>query len=698
MRIDNQIDISVIIVNYNVKEYLVQALSSIDRALTGITNEVYVVDNNSVDGSVTYLKTHFPQVKLVENNINLGFGRANNQALKMVKGKYIVLINPDTVVQEDTFKILLSFFASHDDAGAATCKIINPNGSFSVDCRHSIPTPRIALWKVMGLSKLFPKSRIFGQYNLTYMDSEKTDKVPAISGSFMMIKREVFQKTGYFDEQFFMYCEDIDLCFRIKEKGYEIYYVPDTQIIHYKSESTKKDNLDYVITFNRSLFKFFQKYYAPQSIFFFRWLVNTGIFLRGSLIYLKNFLKSHFAPILDTVLLNIIILLSFIIRLEIGRGFTWEDYTQQFWVINLIGTILFLSVSFYYEIYPKHRFSIQSIVKANIITFILLAFLTFFFKQFAFSRMVVLFTFILSPICMILWRSLLRMYHFGDRSALGKDLFSKRSVVVGRGVNAFDLFGKMKLFGGIENEMVGWITIDEKTNKIDLEEKTYLGTLKDLSEIVRIYKIRQVIFSAQSLSYEEILKTMSEFKNPLIVFKMVPSNLDVIIGKSDIERLDDFPLLDIDYSIGNRFNKVIKRFIDIAISLFIIIITLPIGLPSMLIHRVKNGKNPKFQNEDSYSKFMDRSQSRFLLFFYLMVYVFNGKLSLVGAPLRSDNNNVNGKRWYKKGLTGLVQINQENMHSKDDEVKFHLYYLKNQSTLLDMEILLKAIWKNLRKK
>ncbi len=387
------IKITVIIVNYNVKEYLAHSLFSIQRALKGIPSEIIVVDNNSVDGSISLLKSKFSEVILIENKENLGFGKANNQAIQLARGEFVVLINPDTVVQEDTFLKLLEFFDQHPPAGAVTCKIINPDGTFSIDCRHSIPTPSIALWKVLGLSKLFPRSRIFGQYNLTYLDENQTYQVPAISGSFMMIRRQVLDTVGLFDERFFMYCEDIDLCHRINESGYQIYYVPTTQIVHYKGESTKKDRLDYVVAFNKSLYLFFQKYYAPKSIFLFRWFIVLGILLRGGTIYVKNFLVNQFPIILDTVLLNIFILLSFIIRMGYDRGFFWEDFFNQFWVINVLATLIFWSIAFYLEIYPHRRFSVQSILKANVITFLLLAALTFFLKQFAFSRAVTIMTF-----------------------------------------------------------------------------------------------------------------------------------------------------------------------------------------------------------------------------------------------------------------------------------------------------------------
>jgi GT2 family glycosyltransferase/lipopolysaccharide/colanic/teichoic acid biosynthesis glycosyltransferase len=590
---------------------------------------------------------------------------------------------------------LLDFFNHTPDAAAATCKIINPDGSFSIDCRHSIPTPSIALWKVLGFSKIFPKNRIFGQYNMTHLDENDTYSIPAISGSFMMIKKVVLERVGHFDERFFMYCEDIDLCHRINQQGLKIYYVPTTQIIHYKGQSTKKDRLDYIITFNRALYQFFQKYYAPTSVFIFRWLIAIGIFFRGIIVYISNFLNNHFPLLLDMLILNVMIIVSFFIRLEMGRGFFWEDYWDQFWVINVIATILFSGIALYMDIYPTRRFSIQSIVKVNIITFLLLASLTFFFKQFAFSRMVVLLTFSVSPILMVGWRAILRQYYQGDRTVLGKDLFTKPTLVIGEGMGTRQFYQKLESLKGIDYDLKGWI--DAKDSKTDeqSEDQNFLGHLTNVMQIVKMYKIRQIIFSAHSLSYEKILRIMSTVKNPNIEFKMVPSNLEVVIGKSHIEQLDDYPLLEIDYSLGRKFNRYLKRGTDFVSALFLLIFISPAILLFFPFRTIKKeiqyiigieGKIIKVFRPVSTGKraILERSS--------LLYQVLIGNLSLVGAPIRANKPGMaEYKPLYKPGLTGLVQLNQDKISSKDDEEKYHLYYLKNQSSLLDLEIILKTI-------
>jgi GT2 family glycosyltransferase len=290
--------------------------------------------------------------------------------LHQAKGAFLLLINPDTIVQEDTFSSLINFMERTPDAGAATCKILNPDGSFSVDCRHSIPTPMAAFWKLIGFSKLFPKNKIFGRYNLTYLDPEQMYPVDAISGSFMLIRRLAFQQVGYLDEEYFMYCEDIDLCYRINKAGWKIYYVPESSIIHYKGESTKKNNLDYIINFNRSLYIFYKKHFQKRYITPIRWLILIGIFLRGVFIYIKNFLSSNFVLIVDILVLNLVILLTFVLRFEIKSTFRLNDFLNQYIVINILATIIFSGVAFFLELYGRYKFSLIKVFKTNIITFL----------------------------------------------------------------------------------------------------------------------------------------------------------------------------------------------------------------------------------------------------------------------------------------------------------------------------------------
>jgi len=209
------VKLSIVIVNYNVRYFLEQCLHSVEEAIEGIEAEVFVVDNNSVDGSNTMVETKFPQFHLIANKENAGFSRANNQAIKIAGGEYILLLNPDTVLEHDTLKKCIQFMDEHPDAGGLGIKMVDGKGKFLPESKRGLPTPTVAFWKIFGLSSLFPKSKIFGKYHLGYLDNDETHEVDVLSGAFMMLRKTTIEKIGMLDESFFMYGEDIDLSYRI---------------------------------------------------------------------------------------------------------------------------------------------------------------------------------------------------------------------------------------------------------------------------------------------------------------------------------------------------------------------------------------------------------------------------------------------------------------------------------------------------
>ena len=567
--------ISIIIVNYNVRDFLEQALDSVKRALKDINSEIIVVDNNSVDTSIQMLEKRFPDVEVISNKENIGFSCGNNIALKKACGEFIVLLNPDTLVQENTFSVLLNFFDNTPDASAATCKIINPDGSFSVDCRHSIPTPSTAFWKITGFSRLFPKSKIFGKYNLTYLNENEINVVDAISGSFMMIRKSMVDKVGLLDETFFMYCEDIDYCYRINQLGGKIYYIPETQIIHYKGESTKVNNIDYVITFNKSLYQFYKKHYTKKYIYPMKWLILLGVTLRGSLIYLKNILSKFYPLLLDSILINIILFLTFYFRFEFNSVFRLEDFYSQYIVINIITTFTYIVCALFYDLIAKGIFFREKVFKVLITTFLFVAALTAFFKQFAFSRLVVLISAIISTVFMVGWRILFNKFA-SNKTVLGKDFLGKKALIVGTDPESKKLLGKLNQRLESDLNIAGVVSHSEDEIGKDLSGFTVVTSLQKLEEYIRIKKIDVIIFSTHNISYEIILKTMTNLQDSQIEFKMVPGHLEFMIGKSNIEKLDTMPLVDIQYAYGKIFNRAVKRIVDFILSSFFLPFFIPV--------------------------------------------------------------------------------------------------------------------------
>jgi GT2 family glycosyltransferase len=237
-------ELSIIIVNYNVRNFLEQCLLSVRKASENIDYEIFVVDNNSADGSCSMVKQSFPEVKLIRNNQNLGFAVANNQAIKMATGKFILLLNPDTIVEEDTFSKCIMFMNEHRDAGSVGVKMIDGKGKYLRESKRALPTPKVAFFKIFGFTSIFPESQKFNKYYMGYLDKDETNSVEILTGAFMFIRKEALDKAGLLDESFFMYGEDIDLSYRLITSGFKNYYYPDVTIIHYKGQSTKKGNIN----------------------------------------------------------------------------------------------------------------------------------------------------------------------------------------------------------------------------------------------------------------------------------------------------------------------------------------------------------------------------------------------------------------------------------------------------------------------
>jgi GT2 family glycosyltransferase len=283
-----RVKLSVIIVNYNVKYYLEQCLDSLLKSVKNIDAEVFVVDNCSADGSVAYLSPRFPTVRFMENTVNAGFSQANNQAVDISKGEYILLLNPDTVVGESAVENVCRFMDSDGKIGAVGVKMIDGFGNFLPESKRGFPTPWHSFTKMTGLGKLFPQSKIFGGYHLRYLNENGTHQVDVLAGAFMLLRRKAIEQAGSLDNRFFMYGEDIDLSYRIKKAGFTVYYLPEP-IIHYKGESTKKD-IRYVKRFYEAMLIFFNKHY-PDSNRLFKLFIRQAIVLAGLLSAIKKLFK-----------------------------------------------------------------------------------------------------------------------------------------------------------------------------------------------------------------------------------------------------------------------------------------------------------------------------------------------------------------------------------------------------------------------
>ena len=684
------IDISIIIVNYNVKEFLSNLLNAIKRAKHDLSLEIFVVDNASSDNSVSYLMKRYPEVSFIENTRNLGFGRANNQALEKANGTYTLLINPDTLISEDTLAVLKQYMDEHSETGACGCKILNPDGTFAPESRRSIPTPLSALWKVLGLTTLFPRNKTFAEYYLSWMDEDSPSQVPVLSGAFMFFRTRVLKELRGFDEQFFMYGEDIDLCYRTNKAGYHVDYVPSTSIIHYKGESTKKDNIDYIVLFNRAMLQFFKKHYSYSYSMFLRVLIVLGIVTRGFVTYLTSLFRRGSQPLIDVAIINIILIVSFIWRFHIHVSTFFSDYRPVYLIVNAVVSLLFIFGSINHEIYGKHRNSVVAEMKANFWAFGGTSLITFFFRQFAFSRLILLMGFVISVVSMSAIRLIRKNTTTTVRTGRGT-YNSIRVLIIGLNSRTIELIRKLQSKVEKNYEVVGVLQTDYLSGDALGKSIPVLGELSDISEVIRKYRVGQVLFLLNALSYKEILHVITKYREPGVQFKLVPESLDFVIGKANVEYLDDMPVVDVDIAYQSAWNRFIKRLFDILLSSILLLVTSLFVWPVILFNRSSKKNFYPYGNTAvglSLRLFTPVNKHLYKNLYLLICHIFRGHLSFVGAPILYSHRQ---DFIYKPGLTGLRQINESRLHFTDDKLKYELYYLQNYSIWLDIDILIKSI-------
>ena len=288
-------DLSIILVNYNTCQLTLQALDAVFQSNTTYQYEVILVDNHSTDGSAEQIAQPFPQVRLIRNSANLGFSKANNQAIRSASGRYILLLNTDTVIEPDTLQLMIDFMDKHENVGASGCKILLPDGSLDETAKRGFPTPSASLYYVLGLSKLFPYVPKFNKYKLNYLDPDHMHEVDSLVGAFMMVRSEAIAQVGMMDEAFFMYGEDIDWCYRIKMSGWNIVYTPITTILHYKGASSRKQSVKLIYEFHRAMVLFYKKHYVKKYPLIVSMLVYSAIFAKMVLALLLNMLRKKAA-------------------------------------------------------------------------------------------------------------------------------------------------------------------------------------------------------------------------------------------------------------------------------------------------------------------------------------------------------------------------------------------------------------------
>lgn len=556
--------LSVVIVNYNVKYFLEQALYSVRKACNGISAEIIVVDNNSVDGSCEMVKHKFANdVILIENKENVGFSKANNQAIKIAKGEYILLLNPDTVVEEACFNKVISFMDQTPNAGAVGVKMIDGSGKFLPESKRGLPTPDVAFYKIFGLAALFPKSKRFGKYHLGFLDKNETHKVDVLAGAFMMLRKTVIEKIGMLDEDYFMYGEDIDLSYRVTKAGYFNYYFHDTTIIHYKGESTKKTSVNFVFTFYRAMIIFAQKHYSQKHARTFGLLINFAIYLRATAAIILRFLNAVYLPIIDFLL----ILVS---MLFISKGYSIFKYdTDSAYSVNVvlanscIYATLWMSGLYLAGAYNKRK-TFLSVTKGVLAGSLAIAvFYAFLNDSYRFSRAII----VLGTFSTIIMAYFDRFLLFWLKNGKLSFSFSThlRTAIVGN-YNEVNRVQDLLIKSKAKADYFGFISIDDKS----VNDNQYLGNVNQLSEIVDVLKIEEIIFCSKDLAASQIIEWMGRMKQQELLFKIVPEESLFIIGSNNKNTPGDFYTIELNLSLSKAWEQQKKRLFDVLFAIFIL--------------------------------------------------------------------------------------------------------------------------------
>ncbi len=639
-------DISIIIVNYNVKDFLFKCLKSIEIASINLNIETIVVDNNSTDGSTSFLKNKFPSVKFIQNSENLGFAKANNIGFNLASGKYYLILNPDTILSEDTLQVMFDYMELNQKTGIAGCKVLNPDGTFQVQCRRGFPTPWASFCKLFGLQTLFPKSKLFAQYNQTFRSIDETYQIDAVIGAFMFARADVIKQTGGFDEDYFMYGEDLDLCYRVKKIGYNIVYNHSTTIIHYKGESTKRSNINDVKHFYNAMQIYAQKHYKKS--YFFLTFIKVGIVIREIIAYLLKSGRDTAIILLDLLFLNLSLIIA--TKIRFGDFFGFPDYAYPA-VFIWTSAIVFFAMVFIGE-YFDSRHTIRRYIFGLLISFFGLSVLMYFFQNYAFSRGLLVLMIALS----MLFSSIIRSVYYLLDKIVGNDA-DKRIVFIGDNSNTKEIINNLSLEQSTKFIFLGLIKTEFDKNEIS-SDLPVIGHLNKLNQIINENDIDEVIITEPNISNSDLITILQNNTDTKARFHLVNHFEDLLTSRilNDISgEITTLPK----YNINILRYRILKRLFDIFFSILLILALLPLSV---------------FANKKRLLK------SAFK--------ILTGEKSFIG--LFSNKNDL---EMFKEGLTGLVHISNPQMLNENTISKLNEYYVRNYTLSLDLDIILKLIFR-----
>ncbi len=550
--------ISVIIVSYNVYPFLDNCLRSVRQAMEGIDGEIIVVDNASVDRTPALVRLHFPEVILIANEGNVGFAKANNQGISIAKGEYVLLLNPDTVLSENTLSTCITFADQHPDAGAIGVRMLDGSGKFLPESKRGLPTLMASFMKMTGLYHLAPGSASWNRYYQGHVKETETAKIEVLTGAFMFLRHATLSAAGLLDEDFFMYGEDIDLSYRITKTGASIYYLPETDIIHYKGESTKKASLNYVVTFYQAMLIFTQKHPEFQAQ---KFLIHAAIYIHGFYRLLRQTVERLWPVIMD----GLAGYGAFYLVSELWARYHFHNphyFQPEFFYFNLplYLACLLLSIFFnggYDQPYEKRK----SWVGFFIGFLLIIGFYAFLPTHLRTSRMVIALGSVFFALYLLVSRS--RLYPWKNLGSVHQQDSQRRAIIVGEHAEA-ERIKELINRSRDQIEILGTVSMHEAN-------ADSLGNLANLSDIVRVHDVQEIIFSAQDVPFSTFSGTMSRL-GPGYRYMLAASTTMNIVGSMNKDTEGESYGLRINFKLSHPSARRSKRVFDLVSSSMMLVL------------------------------------------------------------------------------------------------------------------------------
>jgi GT2 family glycosyltransferase len=642
--------LSVVIVSYNVAPFLVQTIETLQKSLASIEAEVWMVDNASTDESVLLVQRHFPWVKIIANKDNLGFSKANNQAIRQCDGEFVLLLNPDIILGEQSLTTCLEYLDAHKDVGGLGVHMLDGGGYYLPESKRGLSTPWVAFCKVFGLTALFPSSKLFARYYLGHLDELCNQEVEILSGAFMMMRGVALEKSGLLDETFFMYGEDIDLSYRLLQAGFKNVMLADTRIIHYKGESTKRGSANYVRIFYKAMIIFADKHFGKSYAGFLNYLINVAIYLRATVALFQRFFRVSAPVIFDS-----------------GLIFSGMYFLKEYWERNHKGVVNYYPSDFIQVVVPIYiatwLISVyysggydkparpSNLSRGIIVGTVLIAAVTNFFDDFRFSKALILMGGAWAIFSMIGWRALWQLLRFKNLD-IG-EVPNERIAIMGSMAETKRAH-EILIKNGQGSEVIGYLNPEEEASG-----KYFLGNYSQLINIWKLYSITELVFCLGSMRAESAIQIMENLRDRGVKFRTLPATVDLLIGsKTKGEQGDWYSTEDI-LEISKASAKRDKRLLDVFVSLSILVFS-----PLLILGK---GNNLKLYKNS----------------FQVLV----GSLSWVGVQrgLHKEADKL------RPGILKAHNLVDQGKLSLETKRRLHYLYVRDYEVLGDLKIILKNL-------